>query len=148
MALNNLQWLICHEIETNYKSVCSCMYLSNPSPMSKMWHKVNFLSGKKLVWIQFSFSLSGCLTKAKEPTLHYYLPIAGKRTGSSEMQTALSRIWTRVTNSISEDDYSYTKSTCTVHVCTVRFALIGCLIGSWLHKQFKLAGYICIGLRG
>ena len=28
----------------------------------------------------FSFSKTGCLTKAKEPSLPYYLPIAGART--------------------------------------------------------------------
>ena len=31
-----------------------------------MWHKVNFLSRVQLVWILFSFSSIGCLTKIKE----------------------------------------------------------------------------------
>ena len=55
-------------------------------------------------------SLSGCLIKAKEPRLFYYLAIAGgKRKGflpflralaQSEMQTVPSRLWTQVANSL------------------------------------------------
>ena len=48
------------------------------------FHKQNvtqgqFLSGVKLIWIQFSFSLTVSLTKAKEPSLPFYLAIAGVR---------------------------------------------------------------------
>ena len=59
-----------------------------------------------------------CHTEVKEPSLPYYLPIAGGRIiGSSlsprilklyEMQTASSRIWTKVSVSISYDDNHYT----------------------------------------
>ena len=62
----------------------------------------------------FSFSKTSCLTKAEEPSLSYYLPIAeGRIIGFipfprvlvlCEMQSVLSRIWTRVTVSISFDD--------------------------------------------
>ena len=51
---------------------------------------------------EFSFSLAGCHTKSKEPSLLYYLPITGGRMVGfipfprvlvlCEMQTALSRI--------------------------------------------------------
>ena len=67
---------------------------------------------------EFSFSLTSSLTKAEEHSLSYYLPIAG---GSlivfipfprvlvlCEMQSVLSRIWTRVTVSISYDNNHYT----------------------------------------
>ena len=63
---------------------------------------------------EFSFSLTSCLTKAEEPSLCYYLPIAGGRIAGfipfprvlvlCEMQSASSRIWTRAAVSISYDD--------------------------------------------
>ena len=67
---------------------------------------------------EFSFSETSCLTKAKESSLSYYLPIAGGRIIGfipfprvlvlCEMQSASSRIWTRVAVSISYDDNHYT----------------------------------------
>ena len=63
---------------------------------------------------EFSFSLTSCLTKAEEPSLPNYLPIAGGRIVGfipflrvfvlCEMQSVSSRIWTRVAVSISFDD--------------------------------------------
>ena len=60
---------------------------------------------------EFSFSKTSCLTKAEEPSLPYYLPIAGGRIIGfipfprvlvlCEMQPVSSRIRTRVTMSIS-----------------------------------------------
>ena len=63
LALNNLQWLICHNTQPNhwYK------YLPNPSA----WAGCN--KG------QFSFSSIGCHTKVKNTCLLYYLSIAGGR---------------------------------------------------------------------
>ena len=65
----------------------------------------------------FSFSCTSCLTKAEEPSLPYYWPIAGGRIIGfipfprvlvlCEMQSVLSRIWTPVTMSISYDDNYY-----------------------------------------
>ena len=67
---------------------------------------------------EFSFSLTSCLTKAEEPSLPYYLSIAGWRLigfipfprvlALCEMQSVTSRIWTHVTVSISYDDNYYT----------------------------------------
>ena len=67
---------------------------------------------------EFSFSLTICLTKAEEPSLPYYLPIDGGRIIGfipfprvlvlCEMQSVSSRIYTRVTVSISYDDNHYT----------------------------------------
>ena len=37
-----------------------------------------FLSEVLLVGLQFSFSLTGCLAKVKEPSLRYYFRIAGE----------------------------------------------------------------------
>ena len=70
---------------------------------------------------EFSFSKTSCLTKAEEPSLPYYLPIAGGRIIGfipfprvlvlCEMQSVLSRIWTCVAVSISYDDNHYTTGT-------------------------------------
>ena len=52
-----------------------CVYLPTPSHRQKVTSG-QFLSG---VFIglnsEFSFSLTGCVTKVKEPSLPYYLPI-------------------------------------------------------------------------
>ena len=62
--------------------------------------------------------MNSCLTKAEDPSLPYYLPIAGGRIIGfipspgvlvlCEMQSVSSRIWTRIAVSISYDDYDYT----------------------------------------
>ena len=75
---------------------------------------------------EFSFSLTSCLTKAGEPSLSYYLPIAGGRIIGfisfprvlvlCEMQSVSSRIWTRVAVFISYDDNNYTTGTSTLFV--------------------------------
>ena len=67
---------------------------------------------------EFSFSQTSCLTKAEEPSLPYYLSIAGGRIIGfipfprvlvpCEMQSVSSRIWTRVVVSISYDNNHYT----------------------------------------
>ena len=67
----------------------------------------------------FSFSKSGFLAGTKEPNLHNNLPIAGVKTSGfrsfprvivqNDSQTVLSRIWTRVVDSISYDDNRYVK---------------------------------------
>ena len=70
---------------------------------------------------ELSFSKTSCLTKAEEPNLSYF-PIAGGRIIGfipfprvlvlCEMQSVLSRIWTRVAVFISYDDNHYTTGTC------------------------------------
>ena len=74
---------------------------------------------------EFSFSETSCLTKAEEPSLSYYLPIAGGRIIGfipfprvlvlCEMQSVSSRIWTRVAVSNSYDDNDYTTGTSHYH---------------------------------
>ena len=75
-----------------------------------------FLSRVQLVWIQ-SFP-SSYPTKTKEARLSYYLPIAGGKTDGfmlfsralvrSVTRTISSRIWTLVTDSITNGDNRYT----------------------------------------
>ena len=70
---------------------------------------------------EFSFSKTSYLTKAEEPSLLYYLPIAGGRIIGfipfprvlvlCEMQSISSSIWTRVAVSISYDGNHYTTGT-------------------------------------
>ena len=70
---------------------------------------------------EYSFSYSSCLTKAEEPSLSYYLLIAGGRIFGfipfpkvlvlCEIQSISSGIWTRVAVSISYDDNHYTTGT-------------------------------------
>ena len=70
---------------------------------------------------EFSFSYTSCLIKAEEPSLPYYLLIAGGRIIGfiplprvlvlCEMQSVRSRIWTRVAVFISCDDNHYTTGT-------------------------------------
>ena len=70
---------------------------------------------------EFSFSSTSCLTKAEEPSLPYYLPIAGGRIIGfipfprvleiCDMQSFSSRIWTRIAVSIFYDDNHDTTGT-------------------------------------
>ena len=53
----------------------------------------------------FFFSETGCHTKAKEPSLPYYLPIAEGRRG--ENANSLSRVWTLLGEFISLDSNFY-----------------------------------------
>ena len=46
---------------------------------SRMPHKVNFKAKFNRFNSEFYFSYTGCHTKVKQPTLFYYLPIAGAR---------------------------------------------------------------------
>ena len=84
-----------------------------------MWQKINFK--QSLTGLNSEFSLStGCSTKVKEPSLSYYLPIAGERIVGfipysrllvlCKMRTASSRIWTLVNVSTSNDRNHYTTS--------------------------------------
>ena len=70
---------------------------------------------------EFSFSYTCCLTKTEEPSLPYYLPIAGGRIIGfipfpsvlvlCEMQSVLAKILTCVAVFISYDDNYYTTGT-------------------------------------
>ena len=82
-----------------------CKYLfTQPLIHGQDMTQCQFSSEVPLVWIIFSFSLTGCCTKAKEASLPYYLSIAGGRWDEfvpfpralvwREMQTPSSRIWT------------------------------------------------------
>ena len=88
--------------------------------------KSMFKGSKDAFWIQsFSFSLTSCLTKAKEPSLPYYfihckgenrwIPTFPK--SNRETQTTSSRIWNWNSDFIFYGDNRYTNQT------TVRYPL-------------------------
>ena len=56
----------------------NCIY--QPLRTGRIWHKVSFFK-RSLTGLnsEFSFSKTSCLTKAVEPSLPYYWPIAGGR---------------------------------------------------------------------
>ena len=79
---------------------------------------------------EFSFSWTSCLTEAEGFCLSYYLPIAGGRIIGfipfprvlvlCKMQLGWSRIWTRVSVSISYDDNDYTSVTSSCSWCMIQ----------------------------
>ena len=99
----------------------SLFYLPNPSARAGYDTRSIFKQSLTGFNSEFSFSWTSCLTKAEEPSLSYYLPIAGGRIIGfipfprvlvlCEMQSVPSRIWTRVAVFISYDDNHYTTGT-------------------------------------
>ena len=99
------------------------MYIIFTNPSARAGYDTRSIFKRSLTGLnsEFSFSKTSCLTKAEEPSLPYYLPIAGGRIIGfitfprvlvlSEMQSILSRIWTRVAVSISYDNNHYTTGT-------------------------------------
>ena len=92
----------------------SCSYLPNPSARAGYDTRSIFKRCLTGLNSEFSFSYTSCLTKAEEPSLPNYLPIAGGRISGfipfsrelvlCETQSVSSRIWTRDAVSISYDD--------------------------------------------
>ena len=91
---------------------------TNPSARAGYDTRSIFKQGLTGLNSEFSFSKTTCLTKAEEPSLPYYLPIAGGRIIGfipfprvlvlCEMHLVSSRIWTRITVSLSNGDNHYT----------------------------------------
>ena len=117
-------------------SVCGCVRMlvwviifTNPS--ARAGYDIRSIFKRSLTGLnsEFSFSQTSCLTKAEEPNLSSYLPIAwGRIIGFipfprvlvlCEMHSIRSRIWTRVAVSISCDDNHYTTDTYCVGYCCV-----------------------------
>ena len=96
-------------------------YLPNPS--ARAGYDTMSIFKRSLTGLnsEFSFSQTSCLTKAEEPSLPYYLPTAGGRIIGfipfprvlvlCEMQSVLSRNWTRIAVFIPCDDNHYTTGT-------------------------------------
>ena len=138
----------------NYITVCKLLvldwntcyiYIYQPLRSGRIWHKRSIFK-QSLTGLnsEFSFSKTGCLIRAEEPTLPYYLPIAGGRIIGfipfprvlvlCEMQSTSSSIWTRITVSISYDDNHYTT-----------YLLYNCMqttdyyqVGIWVSNSFSM----------
>ena len=105
----------------NSWTIISLTIFTNPPLGQDMTHGQFFKWSLTGLNSEFSFSWTSCLTKAEEPSLSYYLPIAGGRIIGfipftkvlvrCEMQLVSSRIWTHVAVSISYDDNHYTTNT-------------------------------------
>ena len=106
---------------TDFSWIVSLTLFTNPSARAGYDTRSNFKRSLIGLNSEFSFSQTSCLTKAEEPSLSYNLPIAGggiigfipfpRVLVVCEMQSASSRIWTRVAASISNDDNHYTSGT-------------------------------------
>ena len=104
-----------------YLSIYLSILFTNPSARAGYDTRSIFKRSLTGFNSEFSFSETSCLTKAEEPRLSYYLPIAGRRIIGfirfprvlvlCEMQWVSSRIWTRVAVFISYDENNYTTGT-------------------------------------
>ena len=83
----------------NTMNMCVCVFTQ---PLHYEQNATQGLRTIDLNW-EYSFSYTGCVTKAKGPSLPNYLPIAGRKEwfilfpkalARSEQQTASSMIWT------------------------------------------------------
>ena len=112
-----------YRIEFNIEK-CVMLIIIFTNPSTRAGYDTRSIYKQRLTGFnsEFSFSWTSCLTKAEEPSLPYYLPIAGGRIIGfipfprvlvlCEMQSVASRIWIRVAVSISYDDNDYTTGTC------------------------------------
>ena len=108
-----------HSIVFQWWITRECLsYLPNPSARAGYDTRSIFKRCLTGLNSEFSFYKTSCLTKAEEPNLSYYLPIAGGRIIGfipfprvlvlCEMQSVSSRIWTRIVEFNSYDDNHYT----------------------------------------
>ena len=114
--------------------ILSIIIFTNPSAWAGYGTRSIFKRSLTGLNSEFSFSYTSCLTKAEEPSLPYYLPIAGGRMIGfipfprvlvlCEMQSVTSRIWTRVAVSIFYDDNHHTTGTLSIirHVSRVKWS--------------------------
>ena len=100
-------------VKENQEKVYVCIY---PTPLPRTGCDIRSIFKQSTTGLNsgFSFSLTGCHSKVKEPKQLYYLLIVGGRIvgfipftcvfALCEMQTALSMIWTWAAVSISRDE--------------------------------------------
>ena len=105
-----------------------------PNPFARAGYDTRSVFKRSLTGLnsEISFSKTRSLTKAEEPSLPYYIPIAGGRIFGFipfprvlvlwEMQSVRSRIWTRVAVSISCDDNHYTTGT-SIQTCLLEWSV-------------------------
>ena len=113
-------WLVPPSLKSlnQFSATCSLVLFTNPSARAGYDTRSIFKRSLTGLNSEFSFSYTSCLTKAEEPSLSSYLPIAGGRIigfipfprvlVQCEMQSVSSRIWTRIAVFISYGDNDYT----------------------------------------
>ena len=122
-----ISWFLSTHIILNMflreKMFCQQQILTFTNPSARAGYDTRSIFKRSLTGLnsEFSFSSTSCLNRAEEPSLPYYLPIAGRRIFGfipfprvlvlCEMQSVSSRIWTRVAVFISYDDNNYTTGT-------------------------------------
>ena len=136
-------------------------YMYSPPPTARAGYDTRSIFKKILTGLnsEFSFSETSCLTMAEEPSLAYYLPVAGGRIIGfipfprvlvlCEMQSVSSRIWTRVALSISYDNNHYTTGTSNPFLLYMSFnssCLLAQLYGS-SHRASLSFFFFCFLLR-
>ena len=108
-----------------------CMYLLQAGCCTMSLFK---RSKTGLNW-KFSFSKTGCLTKAKENSVMYHSSIGGGREwfmpfllilARDKTQTADVKIWTRIAQSTSNDNERYAISIC-AHTYVRTFCVCACV---------------------
>ena len=103
------------------------IHIYQPLHSGRIWHEVNFKAEfNRFEFRVFPYPRLVAFTKAEEPSLSYYLPIAGggiigfipfpRVLVRCEMQSVSSRIWTRVVVSISYADNHYTDTSIYIYI--------------------------------
>ena len=115
--------ILCLHIFVYILSNCHIEFIIFTNPSAWAGYDTSSVFKRSLTGLnsEFSFSETSCLTKAEEPSLSNYLPIAGGRIIGfipfprvlvlCEMQSVLARIWTHVAMSIFYNDNHYTTGT-------------------------------------
>ena len=129
-----------------FRNMASFIIFTNPSARAGYDTRSSFKRSFTGLNSEFFFSSTSCLTKAEEPTLPYYLPIAGGRIIGfipfprvlvlCEMQSVSSRIWTRVAVFISCNDTHYTTGT-SKHGVFYTFAIPEVTLYEPLYNTYK-----------
>ena len=104
----SFKWEVCLTVQSAIYLLLVYEYILFTNPSARAGYDTRSIFKRSLTGLnsEFSFSLTSCLTNAEEPSLSYYLPIAGRRIIGfipfarvlvlCEMQSVSSRIWTRV----------------------------------------------------
>ena len=124
----SIMWWISEKFGCSYWVASWNKFIIFTNPSARAGYDTRSIFKRSLTGLnsEYSFSLTICLTKDEEPSLSYYLPIAGGRIIGfiafprvlvlCEMQSVSSRIWTRVAVSISYDDNHYTTGTSLINL--------------------------------
>ena len=134
-----MRFMILPTLVTNF------IIFTNPSARAGYDTRLIFKRSLTGLNSEFSFYYTSCLTKAEEPSLPYYLPLAGggiigflplpRVLVQCEMQSVSPKIWTRVAVSISYDDKHYTTVTNFIEMVLNCFQMWSCYSNRLPHRE-------------